>query len=581
MALSAAVTKKRNFMLIPTTPILLFLQNQKARKNFATLAKFLVMLFLVVLLYSVLFHVIMIYEGRDFTLITGIYWALTVMTTLGFGDITFHSDLGRAFTIFVLLSGIIFMLVILPFTFIQFFYAPWLEVQEEARTPSKLPDDVRNHVIIAGLEPVTRKLVEQLKKREYPYVVLAPDPHTAAELLDAGYKVVIGMPDDANTYLKVGVKRAAMVVATVDDLINTNISFTVREVCENVPIVTNADKDHSVDILQYSGNMHVFQFMKMLGEALAHRTLGLSKTINVIASYDELRIGVAPAADSPLIGKRLFESGVREETGVIVVGIWEKGRLKKPLPDTTISASSILVLAGAQAQLDRFGETYARPQKRFDPESPVLILGGGRVGNAAAASLAQQGIRYKIIEKRTVLTRGVSNYIEGDAADLDILKKAGIDKARSVIITTHDDDMNIYLTFYCRQLRDDVQIISRATVERSVTKMHKAGADLVMSYASMGAGAILNVLLPGQVSVFTDGLVVFNIPTPAKVTGKTIIESRIREKTGCSIVALRHGETLQSGPDPETVLGEGTELILVGTADAEKSFRSFADSRKK
>ncbi|MEE4242392.1 MAG: NAD-binding protein [Desulfopila sp.] len=568
-------------MLIPTTPILLFFQNQTARKNFVTLAKFMVLLFVIVLIYSVLFHVIMVYEGREFTWITGVYWSLTVMTTLGFGDITFHTDLGRMFTMFVLLSGIIFMLVILPFTFIQFFYAPWLEVQEQARTPSKLPEEVRGHVIIAGLDPVTRKLVEQLRKRKYPYVVLAPDPHTAAELLDAGYKVVIGLPDDARTYINVGVERAAMVVATVDDLINTNISFTIREVCEKVPIVTNADKDHSVDILEFSGSMHVFQFMKMLGESLAHRTLGLSKTINVIASYDELHIGVAPAADSPLIGKRLFESGIREETGVIVVGIWEKGRLLKPLPDTVISAASILVLAGSRKQLDCFGDTYARPEQQFAPDSPVLILGGGRVGNAAAASLAREGIKYTIIEKRASLIHGESSYIEGDAADLETLKKAGIDKARSVIITTHNDDMNIYLTFYCRQLRQDVQIISRATVERSVSKLHRAGADLVMSYASMGAGAILNVLLPGQVSVFTDGLVVFNTPVPAKVAGKTIIESRIREKTGCSIVALRQGDIQQSGPEPGTVLQEGAELILVGTADAEKNFVRFANGQKR
>ncbi len=46
------------------------------------------------------------------------------MSTLGFGDITFHSDLGRLFSIVVLFSGIVFLLVMLPFTFIQFFTPP-------------------------------------------------------------------------------------------------------------------------------------------------------------------------------------------------------------------------------------------------------------------------------------------------------------------------------------------------------------------------------------------------------------------------------------------------------------------------
>ncbi|MDQ7826444.1 MAG: ion channel [Candidatus Eremiobacteraeota bacterium] len=46
--------------------------------------------------FSVAFHYIMAYEGHSHCWLTGIFWTLTVMTTLGFSDITFHSDLGRA-----------------------------------------------------------------------------------------------------------------------------------------------------------------------------------------------------------------------------------------------------------------------------------------------------------------------------------------------------------------------------------------------------------------------------------------------------------------------------------------------------
>lgn len=565
-------------MLIPSQQLLLFFQNKTTRRNFITLAKFFALLLLIVVIYSVLFHVIMLYEGRDFSWITGVYWSLTVMSTLGFGDITFHTDLGLMFTLVVLLSGILFMLIILPFTFIQFFYAPWLELQAKSRAPGDLPANTSGHVIIAGLDPVTSKLIEQLEKKKFPYVLLAPDVQAAAELNDAGYKVVVGSPDDAETYKRVRVHNAAMVVATLDDLINTNISFTVREITDSVPIVTNAEKEHSVDILQYPGNMHVFQFMKMLGEALGDRTLGLSRTINIIATYDDLCIGVAPAIRSPLVGKRLKDSGLREEIGVTVVGIWEKGRLIQPSPSTGIDASSVLVLAGSSAQFRKFDEVYSRPIRVFDEDAPVLILGGGRVGHAAAVNLKNNGIPYKIVEKRPTLVKDGDNYIHGDAADLDVLKKAGIEKARSIIITTHNDDMNIYLTFYCRQLRKDVQIISRTTTERNVSKLHRAGADLVMSYAAIGVGAILNVLLPGEISVFTDGLVVFNTPVPEKITGKSVIDSKIREKSGCSVVALRREEALTVGPDPKTQLASGSELILVGTVEAEKSFIRFVQS---
>ena len=77
--------------------------------------------------YSILFHVLMLYEGQEHSWMTGLYWTLTVMSTLGFGDITFHSDLGRTFSIVVLLSGMVSLLMLLPFTFIEFFYAPWMQ----------------------------------------------------------------------------------------------------------------------------------------------------------------------------------------------------------------------------------------------------------------------------------------------------------------------------------------------------------------------------------------------------------------------------------------------------------------------
>ena len=86
-----------------------------------------------VLLYGFLFHVIMAWEGQDHSWFTGVYWALTVMSTLGFGDITFETDLGRMFSTVVLVTGIVLLLVILPFLFIRLVYGPWLEQRARAR----------------------------------------------------------------------------------------------------------------------------------------------------------------------------------------------------------------------------------------------------------------------------------------------------------------------------------------------------------------------------------------------------------------------------------------------------------------
>ena len=91
-------------------------------KNFKLLGRFFLTLVGMVVIFSVIFHVLMAWEGQQHSWLTGFYWSFTVMSTLGFGDITFQSDIGRLFSIFVLLSGVIFLLILLPFTLIEFFY---------------------------------------------------------------------------------------------------------------------------------------------------------------------------------------------------------------------------------------------------------------------------------------------------------------------------------------------------------------------------------------------------------------------------------------------------------------------------
>ena len=362
-------------------------------------------------------------------------------------------------------------------------------------------------------------------------------------------------------------------MATNDDQINTSIAFTVREITADVPIVTSADHDNSLDILEFPGNTHVFQFTKMLGSALGGRTLGLGRPVNIVSKFDQLHIAEISAMQTSLAGKSLVEIGMRRKTGAMVVGLWEKGRFELPMSQTVISSSTLLLLAGTMKQLDRFEAEYAIHTGAHSPGSPVLILGGGRVGLAAAETLEQHGMKCRIVEKRPTLTAGRGDtFIQGDAADIKVLEQAGVMEAGTVIITTHNDAMNIYLTFYCRQLRPEIQIISRATNERSVSKLHMAGADLVMSYASMGANSIINILKNDEISMFTEGLNIFVRPMPISLVGKNLIESNIRQTTDCSVIAMKSSAGLEVGPDPSLPLKEQDELLLIGTTEAEQKF---------
>ena len=104
------------------------LGKRTTRQNLGTLFKLLLAVSVIATIFSVLFHLIMISEGQEFSWFTGFYWTLTVMSTLGFGDITFHGDLGRLFSMIVLLDRYGFF----AYCFAVYFYSVFLRAVDSS-----------------------------------------------------------------------------------------------------------------------------------------------------------------------------------------------------------------------------------------------------------------------------------------------------------------------------------------------------------------------------------------------------------------------------------------------------------------
>lgn len=558
-----------------TTLYLHFMRNRGSRRNLRVLTQFVLLLLGMIFFYSVIFHYLMAWEGRRYSWITGIYWTLTVMSTLGFGDITFHTDLGRLFSMLVLMSGTLFMLILLPFTFIQFFYAPWIQAQEGARAPRQLPANTEGHVIVTNYGPVDAALIKMLTQFKYPYVILVPEVAEALRLHDLDLKVVVGELDDPETYRLLRIDKAALVATVGSDVSNTNVVFTARGVSENVPIVATAADVASVDILELAGCTQVLQLAEMMGQSLARRVIGRDAQTHVIGQFDNLLIAEASAARTPLVGRTLREIRLRDHVNITVSGVWERGRYQNAGPDTLITENTVLVLAGTRSQLDEYDSLFCIYNAN---DVPIVILGLGRVGAATARALDQQGVEYRIVEKK-VKQKRADRLIVGDAADLEILKQAGIMETSAVVITTHDDALNVYLTLYCRRLRADIQIVSRATLERNVHTLHRAGADFVISEASMGANAIFNLLRRSDVLLLAEGLEVFKVRVPPSLAGKTLTQGAVRQRTGCSVIAIQGYDGLQVNPDPKTTLPAGAEIFVIGSEESQQRFLDLHSDR--
>jgi len=559
-----------------------------SRQNVRQLLKLVLIVLAFILSSSVVFHWIAEYEnmtkdnyGSKIQWYDGFYWTMVTMSTLGYGDITFSSALGKFYSLGVMLFGMLSMFIILPFAFIRFAYEPWVEAQNISRTPRKLSEETTDHVILTNYDQVSRALIVKLEQYDISYVLIVPDKGEALRLHDQGVSVAVGDLDDPEVYNNVQVENCAMVVATGKDEANANIAFTVRELVDNrVRVVTLAKSEASVDILELSGSRNVIRLGEMMGQFLARRIIGSDALAHVIGHFGELLIAEAMVAGTPIVGKTLAECNFRELINTSVIGVWDRGKYLPAGPNTRITESTVLVLAGSKDTIQKYNEVFCIYHTE---DSHVVIIGGGRVGRATARALAKRGLKYKIVEEMPERVRNDKYYVQGSAARIEVLEAAKIREASTAVITTSLDDTNVYLTIYCRQLCPEIQIISRANTDRNVSTLHRAGADFVGSYASMGGNIIFNLLKRSDILMVAEGLNIFQIKLPAVLAGQSLVESEIRQRTGCSVIAIQREIDERSKYlthlNPTDELQPDDELVIIGDIESEESFiKTFVSS---
>jgi Trk K+ transport system NAD-binding subunit len=557
------------------TPQLTYLLTQRdTRENLRALSKYLIFLAATVTVYSVFFHVLMLREGQEHSWLTGLYWTLTVMSTLGFGDITFHSDVGRLFSILVLLSGIVLLLIVLPFAFIRFFYAPWLEAQLRMRAPREVPKDERDHVIMCGNDVISRGAARRLAQRGIQSYVIEPDPATAAELHADGVPVIAGDLDNRKTYERVRAQHARLIFANQSDALNTNITITVREVAPDVPLAALADDKDAVDVLELAGATNVLALKHRLGESLASRAGVGAAHAEVVGRFKDLLIAEFPVQHTGLAGRALRETRLRELTGLSIVAYWEGGVLQAATPESVISEHGVAVVVGTENQMLELDALFVI----YEPnENPVLVIGGGKVGRACIRALKKSGARVSVIEQsdqlRDVLAPLADQVVIGNAVDIEVMTKGGVQTAPSIVLTTNDDATNIFLSVYGRRLNPDARIISRVSHERNLEAIHRAGADSVLSYATLGTQSIMGLALGDEISFLGEGVELYVEPVPESLAGSRLGESGIGARTGLNVITLQDGDVVTTNPAASTVLPRGGTLVFLGSPEQREQFR--------
>jgi len=299
------------------------------------------------------------------------------------------------------------------------------------------------------------------------------------------------------------------------------------------------------------------------------------------------------------LGFGVLDAVYQTVTTVTTVGFREV----HPLTPAGKIFTIVLILAGVGTALYAFGviiETLVEGHLRRHIErrrmerniarmtGHTIVCGWGRVGRAVARYLAGQGSDVVVVDHDAARLDGLPYpCIVGDVTDDDVLRRAGLMRARALVAAINTDAENVYVTLSARALRPDLVIVARARTEESEPKLLRAGATRVVNPQRIGGQRIAAAAAQPNVVEFLDvvmhdGSLEFRLEEVpvrggSRLADRSLSQAQVGETTGALVLAVRdRAGAFLTNPPERTPLQAGAVLIAIGTAPQLAALRAAA-----
>lgn len=244
-------------------------------------------------------------------------------------------------------------------------------------------------------------------------------------------------------------------------------------------------------------------------------------------------------------------------------------------------SASIIMATLVEGHVIQFWRERKMNKKISKLKNHIIVCGLGRAGTAVIRQLEREGVDFVGIDldERHVETLKERGYlvIAGDATEDELLKMAGVERAKSVVSALSHDPANILITMAAKDINPNVRVVARADRPENITRLKRAGADWVTAVGVPGGARLaLAALKPATVdfvhSVLERRHAIYKleellIQENSLLAGKPIRESRLKEDYGAQLLAIIRGETTIVNPEAEEKILAGDVIIVFGTRE--------------
>ncbi|SPF36483.1 K+ transport system, NAD-binding component [Candidatus Desulfosporosinus infrequens] len=299
------------------------------------------------------------------TLAQAIYFTVETITTVGYGDIKVHTDAGHSFLIFLMLGGVGVMLYFTGLITAFLIEGQLADVYGRRKMNKKI-EQLQDHIIVCGAGRVGKQVLYRLRKEGAPCVVIEQQEDLANQFIEEGFLVIHNDATQDETLKKAFIDKAkGLIAALPEDSLNVFVTLSAKGLNPGIHVVARMDQLESEKKLLRAGADKVISPAILGGWRMA---MSILKPIsvdyidtvihdhNIEMEMEELRIDQG----SCLVGKTLSTSGIKQQTGAMVLAIVRNEQvISNPGAEEEILQGDLLIVIGLREQLHRLEEVAA------------------------------------------------------------------------------------------------------------------------------------------------------------------------------------------------------------------------------